>query len=65
MTDDRATADGRKLLTYADVAEMLAVDVRTVYRLRSAGKLRPVTLGPRIVRFRREDIDRIIAKGRI
>lgn len=63
-----ATIDGRKhegplLLTAEKVAELLDISVRTLWRLRSAGKLpTPVRLGGS-VRWRAHEIVTWIEKG--
>ena len=49
-----------QLLTAKELAEMLALSVRTVWRLKSAGKLpQPVTVGASI-RWRISDIERFL-----
>jgi predicted DNA-binding transcriptional regulator AlpA len=49
------------LLTVKDVAEILCMGVRTVWRKAHAGKIpRPVTLAPLIKRWRASDIQAYI-----
>ncbi len=51
------TAQGGDLLTPADVAAMLKVSKRTVFRLRAAGVLPPpLELSTNLIRWRAEDI---------
>jgi excisionase family DNA binding protein len=52
-----------RLLTVEQVADLLAISVRTAWSLRSAGKLRAVKVGPRATRFRREDVAKLIERG--
>lgn len=59
----RKTVDeAKRLLTYYQVADQLGVGLRTVKRWRSEGKLRAVRIG-RVVRFRPEDVQRLVEKG--
>ena len=51
-----------KLMTKKQVAERLAVSTRTIDRIVSMRRLEKVFLGASS-RFRKSDIDRIIAKG--
>lgn len=51
------------LLTAAEVATYLRVDVRTVFRYLAAGKLKGRRLGSRTLRFRKEDVERFIDRG--
>ena len=65
MTTQNDNGSGRaetgcELLRATDVAKLLAVSTRTVWRLRDAGQLpRPVRLGGgrHLVRWRRSDIE--------
>lgn len=50
------------LLNVADVAEILGVDRRTVFRYISSGKLKARRLSPQTLRFKREDVDAFIDK---
>jgi excisionase family DNA binding protein len=61
-TNEQALAD-RSLLTAREVAALLNLSVRTVWALRSAGKLRGRKIGPKATRFKREDVERLIEKG--
>lgn len=49
------------LLTTGEVAEALAVDHETVRRWVKAGKLQAIRLPSGVMRFRREDVERILA----
>jgi excisionase family DNA binding protein len=44
-------------MSIKDVAEYLGVTPRTVYTMVADGRLRAYTLGERIIRFRRSEID--------
>ena len=44
-------------MTVQDVAQYLGVTTRTVYQLIADGRLPAYTLGYRIVRFRRSEVD--------
>jgi predicted site-specific integrase-resolvase len=46
-----------KLLKAKDVAELIGVTPRTIFNYVKAGKLRPVQITPRTVRYRLEDIE--------
>lgn len=59
----KAKAAEPGLMTAADVAARLQVDVRTVRRWEAAGKLKARRLGRRTVRYRREDVERFIDRG--
>jgi prophage regulatory protein len=55
----RCAADqfGDDLLSIADVASLLGITTKSVYRYRSTGDFpEPIRLGPRLVRWRRGDI---------
>jgi excisionase family DNA binding protein len=56
-------AEDRRLLTALQLADKFAVDIRTVRRWCAAGKLRPIKLGRRLVRFRPEEVERFERKG--
>jgi excisionase family DNA binding protein len=58
----RALAD-RSLLTADEVALLMHVSTKTVWRLRSAGKLRGRKVGFKAVRFKREDVEKLIERG--
>ena len=49
-----------ELLTVQDVARMLRCSTRTVREYVSRGLLRPVRVGPRLVRFTAREIERFI-----
>jgi excisionase family DNA binding protein len=53
--------EGRQLLTAIDVASILQVHPKTIYLWASQGVLPAVRLGDRAVRFRREDVDKLVA----
>lgn len=48
-----------ELLNVREVAEILGVSQRTVWRWVDQGRLRTVRVGPKLVRFRRVDLDAI------
>jgi len=50
----------KELLTRKDVMALFSVSQPTVIRLEAAGKLTPVRIG-RSVRYRKSDIERLIA----
>jgi predicted DNA-binding transcriptional regulator AlpA len=61
--DTQTTNQTSQLLTAKALAKTLSLSARTVWRLRSAGKLpRPVEVGGSI-RWLRQDIDKWIALG--
>ena len=50
-----------ELLRASDLAAMLSVSVRTIWRMRDAGELpQPVRLGNKLVRWQRRDIETYI-----
>ena len=49
------------LLSGAQVAARLNVSARTVWSLRSSGLLKAIRLGPKLLRYRSEDIDALVA----
>lgn len=56
-----STATYRPLLTTAEVARLVGVNVDTIHRWVDAGYLRVVRVGPRgRFRFRQEDVERLI-----
>ncbi len=52
-----------QLLTKQEVADWLRVDLNTVDRMRERGDLPTVKVGPRLVRFRRSDVLRLLEEG--
>lgn len=52
-----------QLMKADDVAELLQVTPAAIYQMKKRGQLKPVDLGLRSVRFRREDVQALI-KGR-
>ncbi len=63
IKDDQSGKSGR-LLTLREVAELLNVSIRTVYRLVAGGVLpAPVKIG-RSTRFRPDDVERCVERCR-
>ncbi len=56
------TSNAAELLTIKQVSEMLQVHPNTLRQWEKKGILSPVRISARIVRYRREDIDRITKK---
>lgn len=52
-----------KRLTMQDVADRFQVDKRTVRRFVSSGRLRPIRLGHRTVRFTLAEVERFEKKN--
>ncbi len=52
-----------QLLTKQEVADWLRVDLNTIDRMRERGDLPTVRVGPRLVRFRRADVLRLLEEG--
>lgn len=50
-------SDRQILLTYRQLAERLSLPMGTLYSLVSRGEIPHLRIGPRLVRFRREEID--------
>jgi len=46
----------KPLLKAKDVAQILGVDVSTVWRMTKDGRLKSIVLGPKIIRFTEEHI---------
>ena len=57
-----AVPDNKKMLDVEQVAALLNVSTRKVYRLASCGKLHRVKLGW-VTRFRAADVERLMEKG--
>jgi excisionase family DNA binding protein len=53
----------QELLRAREVASILRVHAKTSYQLAREGRLPVVRLGPRAVRFRREDVERLVAES--
>lgn len=55
-----------QLMKASDVAEILQVTPTAIYQMKARGQLKPVDLGIRSVRFRREDVQALVngRKGR-
>ncbi|MEW6347694.1 MAG: helix-turn-helix domain-containing protein [Thermodesulfobacteriota bacterium] len=51
-------------LTAGDVATLLRISNATVWRYRNAGYLQGYKQGPRLVRFKRAEVERMIEDGR-
>ena len=53
------------LLTKKQAAEILGISTRTIDRYRAAGALRAATkkVGPRMVRFRLAEVQKIVERG--
>lgn len=63
-TDSTMRTNGLLMMTYEQVAEVLGVSRETVWRRVVVGKMpKPVKLGYRTVRFRRQDIEEWVAGG--
>ncbi len=52
-----------QLLTKQEVADWLRIDLNTVDRMRERGELIAVKVGPKLVRFRRSDVLRLLEEG--
>lgn len=62
-TDTTTTAGGKAtLITRQQVAQRLAVSSRTVKRREKEGKLTPVKLSSRCVRYYESEVDNLIAE---
>lgn len=64
MVKTNAAVDPARLLTRADVAELLQVSQRTVMRWTDVGALPCTRLGPdgRTVRYRQRDVDELVER---
>ena len=51
------------LLTRKQVADALGLCVHTVARYTRRGLLPAVTLGPRVIRYRKQDVEKLIQSG--
>ena len=50
-----------RLLTAEQVAETLGyTDIHSVYQLKKEGRLKPVYLGPKTLRFKNSDVQKLI-----
>lgn len=63
MNNDDAT-DQSQYLKYAQAAVLLSVKVPTLYSWVSRGLIPHVRLSPRVVRFRRDDLERWLEQRR-
>lgn len=52
-----------RLLTYRQFAEALGVSKRSVYEWVRTGQVTPVRLGPKVVRFHPDELDRVAREG--
>ncbi len=52
------------LLSNADAAKYLAISVRTLYELAKQGRITPVRIGPRCIKYERRELDRFIERCR-
>jgi excisionase family DNA binding protein len=57
MRRGRRRADDDRLVSIAEAAEYLGVNVRSIRNMLTDGRLKAYKLGPRIVRIRLSDID--------
>jgi len=57
------TAPAQALLTAAEASVTLRVSAQTVHRYAKDGLLTPIRLGYRTVRYRRADVERLVAEG--
>jgi excisionase family DNA binding protein len=53
------------MLTYIETARLLGLPVGTVYALVHQRRIPHVRLGPRLVRFRKEELDEWIARQQV
>lgn len=53
--------DDAEMLTTAEVAGLARVDPSTILRWAGDGRLPAIKLGPRTFRFRRSDVDALLA----
>lgn len=52
------------LLSNADAAKYLAISVKSLYSLAKEGRITPVRIGPRCVKYQVAELDRFIAACR-
>ena len=52
------------LMKTKDVLEYLKISRSTLYRLIKEGKLAPIKMGPKTLRYRRSDVDQLVEAGR-
>lgn len=64
--EHRTTNGGSELLRAADVAKMLSVSVRSVWRLRDGcpGFPRPIRLNGNLIRWRSSDIEQFVRSAK-
>jgi excisionase family DNA binding protein len=62
--ENRKLALVTALLTYAEASAFLNVKVNTLYAWVSRGVIPYVRVGPRVVRFRRDDLDSWLERRR-
>lgn len=63
MSPAASVATPPRLLTYRQFAEALGVSERTVYQWVRDELVKPVRLGPKVVRFHPEERDRVMRDG--
>jgi excisionase family DNA binding protein len=51
-------------LSRRQVATMLGCHIFTVRRMEKAGRLQPYKLSPTLLRYKREDVEKLIAAGK-
>lgn len=49
------------LLTRDELAQLFGCSVGTIRRLEKAGKIKVVRISPRVLRFRKEDVEALLA----
>jgi len=64
VLDGRPAGEPEKLLTKREVAEALQVSGRCLERWVAQGRMRAQYLGPRLVRFRRADVEDLLERGK-
>ena len=64
VLDGRSTGEPERLLTKREVAEVLRVSGRCLERWVAQGRLRAQYLGPRLIRFRRADVEDLLGRGK-
>lgn len=53
----------QKLLTIAEVCELLQIHRTTLWRMVDQGKLRPTKIGVRAVRFQQREVERLVDRA--
>lgn len=57
------TQEKTELMTLKEVMEYLQISERTVYRMIEAGELTRYRVGKRNIRFKREEVERLLRTG--